>query len=345
MISAERVFQRGRADRARRNGVSRPTLTAVITAHDRRTFLPAAVRSAIGAGADEVIVVRNFSGPIEGCEGRYRDLPCSAAETTVKEALGVEAASGDLVGFLDDDDLWVPEKGAKLAELFEADPRLVYYCHAQSPIDESGRDVRARHPEFEQRRPKPETSASSEDFVRLVEHFPGNNSSTVVRREWALSTLEVVRDAGWAADLTWFATAALSGRSYRVGPERLTLLRLHLDNMSHAGGTTPEGFRAHHQLSSERFARSTGVLARVAAERAGPTSSIARYFAELEVAYRFFAELEAGRRPRRAALTALAHGPGLGNRGVTGSALVALGSPALARRLLYRSSQRRWSRG
>jgi len=317
----------------------------VITAHDRKSFLSAAVRSAIDAGADEVIVVRNFSGPVDGCEGRYRDLPCAVPETNAKEAAGLEVASGDLVGFLDDDDLWAPEKGATLRALFGADPDLVYYCHAQAPIDEAGHDVRDRHPEFGARRPSPETSGSAGDFVRLVTHWPGNNSSTVVRRDWASGTLGVVREAGWAADLTWFATAALSGRRYRVGPELLTLLRLHLENMSHAGDSTPEAFRAHHRLSSERFGRATSALARLAAERAGPTSTIGRYLAELAVGYHFLAALEAGEHPRRAAVTALRRGPGLRNRGVTGTALVALASPGLARRLLYRSSQRRWSRG
>jgi len=321
------------------------TFSAVVTAHDRRTYLAEAVRSAIEAGTDEVIVVRNFSGPIEGCEGRYRDVPCAAAETNEKEARGLETASGDLVGFLDDDDVWDPGKGAQVREVFASGSDRIYYCHSYTPIDEHGAVVTERHPELEARRPDGPVDGTTDDFVRLIGRWPGNNSSTVVRRAWALGTLELVRAAGWAADLTWLATAALSGRTYHIGPERLTRLRLHLAHMSHSASASPAEFRAQHQLSSERFARSADALARAAVARSGAGSAIARYLEERAVGLHFFADLEAGRRARRAALASLAHGPGWSDRGLTGAALVALGSPALARSLLYRASRRRWSRG
>jgi Glycosyl transferase family 2 len=319
-------------------------VAAVVTAHDRRAFLPFAVRSALDSGADEVIVVRNFSGPIEGCEGRYRDVPCATPDTNEKEGRGLEVSHADVVGFLDDDDVWTPEKVPRLRALFGGDPELIYFCHAQRPIDAEGRTVTASHRELADKHPERFGAWDGSDFQRLVTTiWPGNNSSTVVRRAWAVEWIPAFRAAGWSADLFWLVAALLSRRPVVIGPDPLTLLRLHDANMSQTRGSTREQFRSRHATTSERFARSNGTLARLASERLGTSAPMTTYLVEKSEAYRFFADLEGGRRPRRAAARALTHHAGRRDRGVLAAALASLVSPELARRLLYRSSLRRWN--
>jgi Glycosyl transferase family 2 len=326
--------------------VSPLRVAAVVTAHDRRTFLPFAVRSALDGGADEVIVVRNFDGPIEGCEGRYRDVRCDVPETNEKEGQGLEASTADVVGFLDDDDLWAPEKVPRLRSRFSEDPLLVYYCNAHRPIDANGQPVQANHPELAERHPERFTQWDPGQFELLVRTiWPGNNSSTVVRRSWAVEQLPAFREAGWSADLFWFVTALLSAGHGTIDAEPLSLLRLHGANMSHSRGTSAEEFRVRHQTTCERFARSNGTLARLAAVRRGANDPMTVYLEGASEGFRFFADLEAGRDPRGAARRALRAAAVRRDRGVTWTARVALVSPALARRLLYRSSRRRWSLG
>jgi Glycosyl transferase family 2 len=326
--------------------VNGPTVSAVVTAHDRRAFLPEAVASALASGADEVVVVRNFSGPIDGVEGRYRDVPCAAEETGVKEAVGLEAAVGEVVAFLDDDDTWDPAKVPHVRELFGGEPALVYYCHDQVPVDRSGRPAEARHREWARTDPARFAKWDGRDLRTLFrEIWPGNNSSTVVRRRWGISWTAALREAGWAADRFWVAAALIDHRPMRLEDAPLTRLRLHDQNMSQARSASPEEFRRRHAVASARFARSFRTLARIASERGGPDSPIARHFGESAAAFGFFADLENDVRPRRAALSVLRRGPGWIDRAVLGSALLALASPGLARRLLYRSSLRRWKLG
>jgi len=326
--------------------VTAPSVTAVVTAHDRREFLARAVRSALDGGADEVVVVRNFSGPIEGCEGRYRDVPCDIPDTGEKEARGVEASTSDVVGFLDDDDEWEPAKVPRIREVFGRDPGVVYFVHCQRPIDRDGQPVTAVHPEIQGKDPARFAQVDRGDLQRLVDEvWPGNNSSTVVRRGWALEWVGSLRSAGWACDLFWFVAALLSGRELELSGETLVRLRLHERNMSQTRGATPEEFRRRHGESSARFARAYDVLTALARVRRGPTAPMTRFLAEGAVAFHFFADLEGGVRPRSAAWRVLWHGPGLRQRGVVGSALVALVTPAGARRLLYRASERRWRLG
>jgi hypothetical protein len=326
--------------------VTPPTVSAVVTAQDRRAYLAEAVGSALASGASEVIVVRNFRGPIEGAEGRYRDVNCPDEETGVKEAAGAEVATGDVVAFLDDDDVWESSKVARIVELFGRDPNLVYYCHDQTPIDEGGRPVQPTHREWARKDPRLFASWDGRNIRFLLDRiWPGNNSSTVVRREWARAWLPALRQAGWSADSFWLVAALLSGRGIHLGTEPLTRLRLHQENMSQTRGASPEAFRTRHAVMSARFARSTAAIAQLATERRGFQDPLTRYYHRKSVAFRFFADLENDVQPRAAAGRALLHGPGLSDRGVLEAALVALFSPAGARRMLYRSSLERWRLG
>ena len=328
------------------SAVSFPKVTAVITAHDRVAFLPRAVRSALQSGADEVIVVRNYSSPIEGCEGQYRDILCTVPDTGEKQCRGIEAAAGDIVAILDDDDLWTPEKVPRVRAVFSEDPTLVYWCHAQTPIDADDRPTQAGHRELAATHPERFPQWDGKDFTDLVRNiWPGNSSSTSLRRTWALEWVAAAREAGWSADLFWLFAAVLSGRRLLITPETLTRLRLHAQNMSHARASTPEEFRERHRIGCERFARANGTMARLSAARTGPDSPMTRYLAHATEGFRFFAALEGGNRPRRAAARALGTGAGRGDRGVLLTALVTLLSPGLARRILYRSSLRRWRLG
>ncbi len=318
-------------------------VSAVVTAHDRREYLAAAVRSAMDAGADEVLVVRNFSDPLPGLDGRFREIRCDRAETNEKEAAGVEAARGDVVAFLDDDDVWEPTKAASLRDWFSSEPDLAYANHALRPIGADGQPVGAAHPEISRRDPRRFATWDGRDFDELVTGiWPGNNSSTVVRRAWATGWLPTFREAGWGADLFWLSVAVSSGARIRIDPTVLTRLRLHDRNMSHARGYGPDEFRQHHRTSCERFARSLGVLARVARERSGPDASPTRWLSRKAGSFGFLADLEAGRHPRRSAARLLRARVNPEDRGVAQVALISLLAPSEGRRALYRSSLRRW---
>ena len=108
-----------------------------------------AVASAVAAGADEVVLVRPYAGPVPGLEGRYRDVRTTEASTGGKHAAGVAAATGDIVAFLDDDDEWKPEKVGVLRERFAARDDLVFLNHAYEVVDERGAFLRPGEPSGE----------------------------------------------------------------------------------------------------------------------------------------------------------------------------------------------------
>jgi glycosyltransferase involved in cell wall biosynthesis len=319
------------------------TVAAVITAQDRRKYLPDAIRSAVTAGADEIVVVRNFSDPLdESIRLRCNDILVTDPEIGAKHVAGLAAARSDVVCFLDDDDLWEPGKVASVREWF-SDPALVYADHFQTPVDTEDRPVVARHPEWAQRVFRPGPVDLLNDFHRFhEENWPGNCSSTCVRRSWTTEFAPWLQKAGWSADTFWLVAAAVSRRPTRFPPDRLTRLRLHDANMSQTRGSDPAQFRERHRVMCERFARGFGVMIEMAQTHGAAGTDLERFLVQRERIFRYWSDLESGRLTRRSSFRFLWQGPRW-DHSYAIATMLSTASPDLARRMVYRSSVRRWS--
>lgn len=249
-----------------------------------------------------------------------------------------------MVSFLDDDDVWLPEKVPSVRTWFERP--IVYACHFQTPIDAEGRPITTSHPEWADKDPSKLSQFSNVDFRRRHNRlWPGNCSSTSIRRTWGLERKGWLERAGWSADTFWFVAATLSRQEIWIDPTRLTRLRLHTQNMSQTRGSDPVQFRERHRIMSERFAGATSVLREMTKESNPPASpDLDKFLRQREIVFQFWAKLEAGTLRRSDAAGAVWQGPLWDHSFVSGAALAAL-SPESARRAAYRSSLRRWSTG
>jgi glycosyltransferase involved in cell wall biosynthesis len=94
-----------------------PFISVIITAHNRREFLLEAVNSALNQTLPkdeyEIIVVKNFEDErIEKFleERNVKNIVTKEEPLGAKIFKGVEESRGEVVSFLDDDDLWLPQK-------------------------------------------------------------------------------------------------------------------------------------------------------------------------------------------------------------------------------------------
>ena len=212
-----------------------PTVSAVIPVYNGARFLVEAIESVYSQTIPlhQVIVIDDGSTDgteaiLERLEGR---LPATfswiskenGGEGSARNA-GLEVANGDLVAFLDHDDVWHPTKLAKQLAHFEAEPRLSVTFTGLRRIDRAGASV-VQH----------EAWSSEPDVVleKLMRSSIVGPPSTVLIRRAALD--QVPRfDEGLALGCDWLMWLSIAAAGMRIGylADALVDYRWHGGNMS-----------------------------------------------------------------------------------------------------------------
>lgn len=131
--------------------------------------------------------------------------------------LGIRAAKGEYVAFLDADDLWHPEKLQRQAKRFEARPELGYcvtYC---------------------QNFWIPDLQAEAERYRehRVAQPVPGYVTQTLFAQRAVFDSVGLFNVALAHGDSTeWFLRAAQRGAVMELLPDVLSYRRLHSENRS-----------------------------------------------------------------------------------------------------------------
>ncbi|HUN81519.1 MAG TPA: glycosyltransferase [Phycisphaerae bacterium] len=131
--------------------MAEPAVSVIIPTHNRATLLVAALDSVAGQTFRdfEVIVVDDGSTePIEEAVGGHVVRPKVLRQPNLGPAAarnrGIYAARGDLVAFLDSDDLWLPTKLERFLGALEKDPGCPLFFGPMSAIDAAGAAVPGR---------------------------------------------------------------------------------------------------------------------------------------------------------------------------------------------------------
>jgi glycosyltransferase involved in cell wall biosynthesis len=126
-----------------------PTVSVVIPAYNHARYLPEAIESALGQTLSpaEVIVVDDGSTDetpqvLAQHPDRVRIVRQANRGVSAARNAGASLARGDLLAFLDADDVWLPQKLEAQAARFAADPELGLVHCAVEEIDAEGRTLR-----------------------------------------------------------------------------------------------------------------------------------------------------------------------------------------------------------
>ena len=276
-----------------------PYISVVVTAHDRRRYLPDALRSLEHQTLDkdkfEVIVVKNFEDPASDSIIRrngWKNVVTDVKPLGGKIAIGVEESRGEVITFLEDDDMYAPERLQVVERKFREVKDLVYFHNDQVVVDEDGNVLPSRPAKplkvdlvIDE---KIKRIPCSLDYILALTAAPFNNSSIAIRKSLLKpDDLEALKVLTTGVDLYFYARAFVNNGSLYLTPSALTMYRVHPDSLS--GHLVPwaavtylregglQGLRERVRLARLRIAvarlESAPVLYELAKTNCGPVNA------------------------------------------------------------------------
>jgi len=232
-----------------------PFISVIITAYNRKKFLPYALKSlesqTLPKDKFEVIVVKNFEDQIsDGIirKNGWKDMVTNVIPLGGKIAIGLEESKGDIITFLEDDDLYREDRLEKIYKTFKSVPELIYFHNKQIYIDESGRPLTSEYgneKSFIIRLP-PSLDLVNKIILnnkgQIVKtkitdvknfHPPINSSSITVKKEiFYKSILDKIGNIFASVDVLLFYLAYCRNGNFVFDNRKLTLRRIHRLNTS-----------------------------------------------------------------------------------------------------------------
>jgi glycosyltransferase involved in cell wall biosynthesis len=199
-------------------------ISCIVPVYNAERYLREALESIFAQSyrALEVIVVDDGSTDetpqvVAGFKNCIRYLEQSNRGPSATRNLGVSAARGDFVAFLDPDDLWHPEKLTRQMARFKARPELdLCVAHVQLFWAPELREEAAR--------------LRNQARVKTV---PGYTTGTLLTRRTFFDTIGDFDASLWFGDATdWFLRAADGRAVMELLPEVLLYHRMHTTNLT-----------------------------------------------------------------------------------------------------------------
>ncbi|MCC6004400.1 MAG: glycosyltransferase family 2 protein [Thermofilum sp.] len=214
----------------------KPFISVIVIAYNRREFIKDALKSIINSMAIEdnyeLIVIKNFKDKYADCLVRKlsgKSILADIASIGAKVALGARMANGDVITFLEDDDMYVPERLKIIEKTFKANPSLIYYHNNVVTIDESCKLVCDKLVEktniFES-----VVASAHEDKLKVFKRYGWRLglrlSSMAVRKDFAMKWASIIRLFPDLVDVLLFMLALAEEGTILHDPRRLTYYRV-----------------------------------------------------------------------------------------------------------------------
>jgi glycosyltransferase involved in cell wall biosynthesis len=214
----------------------KPFISIIVTAYNRRKYIRQAIQSVINSTLPrddyELIVIKNFRDKfvdniVEKLGGK--SVLVDIASIGAKISIGIRTARGDVVTFLEDDDMYHPVRLEVIADVFMKDPTIIYYHNNVIVIDELNRLTYDKMVERTNvpRKVIAKDSEEKLDTFKLHKWCLGLRlSSMAVRRSFITRWVNVIRLFPDLVDVLIYLLAMVSEGTMFHDPRRLTYYRV-----------------------------------------------------------------------------------------------------------------------
>ena len=216
-----------------------PYLSVVVIAYNRKEFLKDSLESllkqTLPVNEFEVILVTNFEYDI----GSYRDLQIShqLMEGTAWDFMlrGIELSHGEIICFLDDDDIFMMDKLRKIKEIFQSVPDVDYYRHNFKEVDYNLKPLKGNSIKHVRETKYITSSEFRNSLIYLTFNEVFFNASTIaVKKKMIDVKNDIIFDKNLATDFTLWILAVANSRAIYIDKSELSLYRIHKMSTIHS---------------------------------------------------------------------------------------------------------------
>ena len=228
-------------------------ISIIIVAQGRKEFVKFAIDTALNQTMDrsmyEIIVVKDFSDPATDRmidENGIMGITVDPASGEKLSRVAVKRSRGNIVCFLDDDDLYDKNRLEKIRAIF-SNQKIGYYHNSVITVDEAGNPTNS----LNRIQPVQPFIAGADgrnerviaEMLRVGASF--NISSIAVRKELMYEFMDYYERLPLSLDLFLFYSALMSKYDMYIDSEKLSYYRLH-KSVSNSIGTYEE-FKAKRE--------------------------------------------------------------------------------------------------
>lgn len=125
-------------------------ITVIITSYNRKKYLLDAIRSVLSCSLEkkyfEIILVKNYNDDEIDSFCRLNNIKNLQMDGSIGHfySKAIESSKGNIISFLDDDDMWTDDKLAKVYDAFKNNNNLGYYHNKYVYINDVGEKINYR---------------------------------------------------------------------------------------------------------------------------------------------------------------------------------------------------------
>lgn len=218
-------------------------ISVVITAYNRKEYLANAVRSVLNQDINsnnfEILIIKNFKEQFVDSLKQHTNIQIiNTDDSTLGQyySLALKFSKGDVLSFLDDDDLFTSDKLSRLENIFKDHPSLIYYRNSSLTSKGSIQELSISDYKGRVYYKKTRFYSSMEVIEKGIRSLQWNMSCITVRKNILLGYEEAISRIIGAPDLTIFYIAATHKGHFCLDQSVLTIRNINSNSaMSHLG--------------------------------------------------------------------------------------------------------------
>ncbi len=220
-----------------------PLITVIVTAYNRREYINEAINSVLSQNFDlmnvELIIITNFEFNFQITLQNINRYKIINLDGDIGEFLftAISESSGEIIVFLDDDDMFDNEKLKYVNESFSTHRTLCYYHNSLTYINKTNEEIKYNRLVENKVKKNIDLYVDKNNISNHVNKILDSNgdfnmSCIAIRKKYYTNYLSLLRQITGATDAFFFWISIITMGDIFIEKRKLTQYRVHPNNVS-----------------------------------------------------------------------------------------------------------------